>query len=243
MNIYKSAALAFAALFSFSCQKDKETQPVADQPTASLNAITKDSLKLFVPYPATKQDFIKAEKAFKDIIVADTQAIRKVNGEIVLPLSGNKPTMVFKDQHPENDDEISEYSYTGHVDNPNLYIVEGAFWEWHETYLINRATGKTDTLWSAPVFSPDKKLIVNLSPGYGLEGDPNGFELWQVKNDGNTAINRIKIVDQQEWIPLNFFWEDNRTLIFKAVTVDAFMKVNGEPKDKDIYYFRMKVAR
>ncbi|MES2484363.1 MAG: hypothetical protein V4581_00210 [Bacteroidota bacterium] len=245
MNLYKATVLAFIALLSFSCQKDKDIQPEAHVlPTASIAPKTKDTLKLFVPFAATKQDFSNAEKAFKNSIVSDTQAIRKINGEIILPLSPNKPPIVFKDTHPENDDEAVEYNYTGHINNPDLYLAEGSFWEWHETYLINRTTGNTDTLWSTPVFSPDRKMMVNLSPGYGLEGDPNGFQAWQVHtNNGNATINKLKEVDQQEWIPLNVFWEDNRTLIFKAVTVDVFMAANGEPKDKDFYYFRVKVSR
>ncbi|KOS06206.1 hypothetical protein AM493_09315 [Flavobacterium akiainvivens] len=230
--------------FCISCGKEKTTEPTNAPVQEAQPTTTKavDTTGLFVPVTTTRQEFLKTKKEYVEAIDT-THTISKINGEITLPIKGNRPPVVFKDSlQPKYDENIEQYHYKGRIDNPAFYLVQGDFWEWNDYYMINQYTGKKDTLWSDPVFSPDKNLIVNLSPAYGLEGDPNGIQIWKVaNNNGNATLSKIKVIDQQEWIPLEVYWVDNRTLIFRAVTVANFNKVNGEPQEKDVYYFKMRV--
>lgn len=230
-------------IFCISCGKENSTEQNTRVPEKQpVTTTVIDSLKLFVPVTAKKQEFLKAQKEYAEVIDT-TNAIAKTNGQITLPIKGNREPIVFKDSlQPKYDENIQEYNYIGHLDNPAFYLVKGDFWEWNDYYMINQYTGAQDTLWAHPVFSPDKSLIVNLSPAYGMEGDPNGIQLWKVSgNNGNATLSIVKEINQEEWIPLEVYWLDNRTLIFRAITIDNFMKAGGEPKEKDVYYFKMKV--
>ncbi|MFP9099137.1 hypothetical protein ACLI09_08790 [Flavobacterium sp. RHBU_24] len=242
MHAVKFVILLYISTLSFSCKKDVEEikEPAIANATSQL---TEGSTALFTPLPATKQDFLNAKNVFTDDL--DTTAIPKLNGKITLPLKGTRPAVIFKDSISEEDETaVIEYHYLGRNNNPALYQVEGSFWEWNECYLVNQYTGRKDTLWTIPVFSPDKSRIVNLSEGYGMEGNPNGYQLWQISGTkDSTTIRKTKEVNQDEWIPAGIYWENNHTLIFKAVTVTKFMARNGEPKEADFYYFRVKVSK
>jgi hypothetical protein len=236
------ATLLFIGLI-YSCSQKPE---ISANPAEEKSSATAYTVATKIPHPkgdATKADFIKAKKAYKEEITTDTLAFHKKDSIIKLPLMGKTPFAIFRDiNEMDNESGVEDYSYIGQYKNAGLYVVSGNLYEHAEAYLVNRQTGVKTTLWETPSLSPDGRHIANLCMAYGLDGEPNGYQIWRLDpKKATTTVTKIKEIDQQEWTAVDFVWENNNTLIFKAVTIDDFMNANGEPKEKDFYYFRVKL--
>lgn len=197
---------------------------------------------------STIDEFEKANSKFKDQLNHDTTIIKKVKGEINLPLNRKwKPLKTFKDTLIETDDtEIREFQYLGQFENIGIYVVGGSFWEHYECYLINKHNGNTTTIWNTPTLSPNQKYIASLSMAYGLEGVPNGIQIWSIdSNIENEAepisINKFLEMDQLDWIPEELVWETNNSLILKVISVEHFMQSEGQPNAEDYYYLKFRI--
>jgi hypothetical protein len=225
----------------------QKTQSVDYSPSES-KGISIDSLRTFSITKATADDFIKAKKSFVDKTLYDTASFRKVNGEIKLPVDEKwRPFVTFTDSLINTDiSDFRQYYYVGQYEKIGFYIVIGSFWEHSEFYLIDKRTGRQTTLWSSPTISPNEKLIANLSMTYGLEGVPNGIQIWRIDSNEHNQIEPISIskhleLDQQIWAPDDFYWETNNSLILKVTAVDKYMNENGQPNEKDFFYLRIKI--
>lgn len=210
--------------------------------------VTIDSLQTFSITNATANDFNTAKSKSRDKILYDTTTFKKVNGEIKLLIDRKwKPLITFTDTLLKTDEtDIREYQYLGQFDKIGFYIVVGSFWEHYECYLIDKRTGKQTTIWNTPIISPDDKFIANLSMAYGLEGVPNGLQIWRIDRQKNNQVEPISLVkhlelDQQIWAPDDFVWETDNSLILKVATVDKFMNENGQPNENDFYYLRLRI--
>jgi hypothetical protein len=210
--------------------------------------IVNDSLQTFSVTKTTVDDFNKAKNSFKDNTLYDTQAFKKINGEIKLPVDEKwQPFAIFKDTLLNTDDSgIRQYEYVGQFDKIGFYIVNGSFWEHNEYYLIDKRTGRQTTTWSTPIISPNEKYIANLSMAYGLEGVPNGIQIWRIDRHKENEVEPITIVkhlelDQQIWAPDDFAWETDNSIILKVASVENYLNENGHPNQNDFYYLRLTV--
>jgi len=207
-----------------------------------------DSLQAFSITKATADDYNKAKRLFIDKTLYDTTTFRKVNGEIKLPVDEMwKPFVTFKDTLLNTDDsEVREYNYVGQFEKIGFYIVGGSFWEHSEYYLIDKRTGRQTVTWNSPTISPTDKFIANLSMTYGLEGVPNGIQVWYIDRNPNNQIEPISLskhieLDQQIWVPEDFVWETDNSIILKVAAVDKYLNETGHPKPTDFYYLRMRI--
>lgn len=219
-----------------------------DPSSTSEKVTAQDSLKTFSISKATADDFNKAKKAFIDKTLYDTSAFRKVNGEINLPIDEKWRTSVtFTDTLLNTDESDSrEYFYVGQYEAIGFYIVGGIFWEHSEYYLVDKRTGSQTKLWSSPSISPNEKFLANLSLPFGLEGAPNGIQVWRIDRNEHNQVEPISIskyieIDQQIWSPDDFCWETDHSLILKVAAVDKYMNENGQPNENDFYYLRLKI--
>lgn len=200
-----------------------------------------DSLQTISMTKTTLEDFIKAKKSYKDKFIKDTLNIIKINGFTELPL--NKPhypsLVTFRDTLVGiGETEEREYNYLGHFPDLDNYLVSGTFWEYDECYLIDKETGGQTTTWNRPFLSPTSKYFANLSLPYGLEGLPNGIQIWKVESQN--YLSKYLELDQQIWAPEDFVWETDYSLILKVAGVDKYMNENGKPNEKDFYYLRLR---
>lgn len=198
---------------------------------------------------ATKNDYNNCRP--KDYITYDTLLYKKKNGILSLPTSEKwKPFIVFSDSLVNGeDDKEREFRYMGQFKEIGYYIVSGNFYEHSEDYLIDKNTGSKIVIWNDPKMSPGSKFMANLSMSYGLEGEPNGLQIWRIIKDGNNEVDPITIskvleVDQQIWIPDDFVWESKNSLILKVIPVDKFWDKTGNinKNPNDFYYLRVKVS-
>lgn len=109
--------------------------------------------------------------------------------------------------------------------------------------MINRSTGEKTAIWTNPILSPTGKRIASLPMPYGLEGTPNGFQIWQVFGDANTSTNsslkKCIELDQAIWTPIDLVWESDNSFILKVVNIDKYLTNEGEPNTKDAYCLRV----
>ncbi len=213
-----------------------------------IKATTIDSLQTFQITKATAEDFNNAKKSFVDKTLYDTITFRKVNGEIKLPTNEKwRPFVTFKDTLLNTDNsDVRQYYYVGQFDKIGFYIVGGSFWEHSEYYLVDKRTGRRTTTWSSPTLSPKDKFIANLSMTYGLEGVPNGIQVWRIDKHENNQVEPISLskhleLDQQIWAPDDFVWESDNSIILKVAAVDKYMNESGQPNETDFYYLRLKI--
>jgi len=197
---------------------------------------------------ATELDFDAAKELSMKYPKIDTTTIdiEKVDGELKLPLERKwKPYASFTDTLVDSDDtDIREFWYLGEFKEIGYYLVGGSFWEHFECYLINKKNGHSQTIWSVPSISPAEKYLANLSMQYGIEGVPNGIQIWRINRQEYDDSEPILIekyleLDQQIWAPDDFVWETDNTLIIKVAEVEAYLNENGEPKQDDFYYLRL----
>ena len=210
--------------------------------------ISSDSLETFSINKATFDDFAKAKINFKDKTLYDTTTYKKKDGIIKLPIDEKwQPFVIYSDTLVNTDEGgIREYKYLGQFDNIGLYIVEGIFYEHSECYLINKRIGNQITIWNEPIITTDEKFIANLSMPFGLEGVPNGLQIWRIDRHKENEVEPISIskyleLDQQIWVPNDLVWETDNSLLIRVVSVDKFWNKTGQVNDKDYYYLRIKL--
>jgi hypothetical protein len=201
-----------------------------------------DSLQTFSMTKTTLEDFITAKEIYKDKFIQDTLNIRKINGITELPLNRLQypPSVIFKDTLVGiGETEEREYYYLGHFPDLDNYLVSGTFWEYDECYLVDKETGGQTSTWNRPFLSPTSKYFANLSLPYGLEGLPNGIQIWKVENQN--YLSKYLELDQQIWVPEDFVWETDNSLILKVTGVDNYLNENEQTKEKDFYYLRLRL--
>ncbi len=238
--------LFFISLIIFSCNNSTTSNLKKNK---QINK--KVNEKLYHLDTTSITEFNFAKNNFKDDIKYDTLNIKKVNGTINLPIDKKTITFTsFSDTLSNSyETEIEEYNYIGKFDKIGLYIVEGLFWEHFEYYLIDKKSGKKTTLWNKPKISSTHKFIANLSMPYGLEGIPNGIQIWKINYNSNNKKELSKIskkieIDQQNWVPIDLFWKSDNSLILKVISVENFLKSNGEIEkinSNECYYLRLNI--
>lgn len=234
--------LFFCLTISLAAYGQKNTTKTTETKVNESKTL-EESLETFSITNVSSEDFFKAKKIYKDKIIEDTINIIKKNGIIELPLHRPHypPSVFFTDTLVENgEEEYREYHYIGHYPNLNLYLVAGSFWEHYECYLVNKETGKITVVWTDPKISPSSEYLANLSMSYGLEGIPNGVQIWKFDKT-EKELSKILELDQQIWAPDDFVWETENTLILKVVSVGKFWKSNGNVNNNDYYYLRLKL--
>lgn len=231
--------LFFCLTISLSACGQKNTLENIDKQST----VSEDSLLTFSITKATIEDFTEAKNIYNNQFVHDTLNVSKVNGVIEIPLHRPHypPSVVFKDTLVDiGETEEKVYQYLGHFPDLDYYLVSGTFWEHYECYLINKETGRKTTTWNRPFLSPKSTYFANLSMPYGLEGIPNGLQVWKF-DKSQQEVNKIFELDQQFWAPEDFVWENEVTIILKVVSVDKFWESNGEVNNNDYHYLRLKL--
>lgn len=204
-----------------------------------------DNLENFSFTSSTSDDFIQAKKNYLNKIKFDSLKLNKINGEIKLPIDEKwKPFISFKDTLLNTDEtDVREYKYFGEFENIGLYIIEANYWEHFEYYLINQKTGKQTVIWNYPYISPNNLYIANLSMPYGLEGVPNGIQIWKIDKNSYNNVDLIKYfeIDQQIWAAEDFVWESDNSIILKVVYLNENNQKTESQNLNSYSYLKLKI--
>ena len=190
---------------------------------------------------ARREQFKKAKNHYKDQLLEDTLVFMKKNGVITLPLRLTEiPSVIFTDSLVDGDEAHREFDYLGQYPNLDMYLVSGSFWEHYECYLIDKKTGVITVVWTQPQVSPSSEYLANLSMPYGLEGVPNGLQIWKYNQNEKKLTNWLEI-DQQVWAPVDFVWENQKSILLKVYSVEKLRESYRELHEKEYYYLRFLI--
>jgi hypothetical protein len=226
-------------VLSLGCVQRKATMSTGQ--AASLEQVQDSSFHTFTLSRCTVDRYDQAKQHYQDKMLYDTAVYGKKDGVVKLPITDAwRSEIVYKDSlHGE--ESSREYQYLGQYDTFGLYVVDGSFYEFYECYLIDRYTGNETILWSIPALSTNNTFFANLSIGYGLEGMPNGLQVWQVTHTPENSYEPIKVekhieMDQRNWIPTDFVWESDSSLILQVTPIEKYWEDN-----KPFFYLELKL--
>jgi len=215
----------------YSCSENAEVSSTTTEKEEPIVIESETFEELEDVNPSLEEQYAKAfdDSRFSQI------PITKTDSSFTLTLYNGSKT--FQDHNQDEPDGV-EFEFHGLNEKNGLYIVEGHYWEWYEYYLIDKTTGHTDTIWTKPIFSPDNKLLISKSVDWGLEGTPNGYQIWKMLAE-HKWIKLIEI-DQQKWVPLGFSWISNDTFIMKKAKLSDYAE-NWDNINDYVIYEKIKV--
>lgn len=234
-----TASLSLTACSNQTADKSRIEKTSVD--SSSTTSFTADTSKQFSITNATADDFTKAENKYKDKILYDTTTIRKKGNTI--KLSTDNGGLTLTDTLVETDETaIREYQYYGQFPSISCYIIYEQYYEGSQYILVNKHSGKQTVIWNKPKLSPSDKFVANLSLMLGMEGIPNGMQIWSIDKNDHT-VNKFIEIDQQNWAPYNFYWETDSSLIINVneASVEKFYDSNGDLNTKDSYFLRLTI--
>ncbi|MDB5203766.1 MAG: hypothetical protein JWQ27_3175 [Ferruginibacter sp.] len=119
-------------------------------------------------------------------LVANPQ-ITKQKGKLTIPMPG-RAAQILKDDH--SDEYFHEFEYLGDLRSTMLSLVKRTDYH-HETfYLINRASGRIDTLIGLPVFAGNLRDFACINnPG---TDEKQQIQTGTIKNGSVAQVNFIK---------------------------------------------------
>ena len=210
-------------MYNCSAQSDDKKESKASTQDVTFN---KDSLTLKnKPYhieASTEDGFKKAKDGYKNILSKESSSSVIIkNNAIDLVLANNKKITFTNIKEGSDETETKEYKYVGQSSQPDYFVINAKYWEGSEFFLVNKQNGRIDTLWNSPLFSPELKYIACQSEMYGMDGVPNGIQIFSVRN---SSLEKIVAIDQQEWVPLEVVWENEKSLIIKANNPEDYLK-------------------
>ncbi|QNR23658.1 hypothetical protein [Croceimicrobium hydrocarbonivorans] len=216
---------------------------------AEENALRQDE-KTYTLIETSEDEFERAISRYEDKTLFDTTAFMKVAGEVKLPIEGKQnASLSFKDKISDTlETENIVYQYIGQFPDIGFYLVRASFWEHDECYLINKETGHLTSLWTKPSLSPQAKYLADLSLAYGLEGLPNGIQLWSLARSSanpqdTVSIRKFLEIDQKSWVPESFVWQSDSTLILKVLSVNDYLVGAGKYQPEDYYFLKLQIGQ
>ena len=185
--------------------------------------------------PIDAVTFNKAFTSRKKAISRQADYIKK-NGILTLPLGTGKK-VIFKDNKgvPYDEDRKS-YRYLGQVNVLGAYLVEQNLFESTEYILIDKKTGRVNTLAGEPDISPDGKTLFNtLYNPYEEHADisPPSQDIYlSVITQGK--ISKPYRISYNKMMITGYAWETNSTVVI-------CYKLREEDKDNEVKYARLRL--
>lgn len=214
-------ALLFIISATLNAQKDKSSDPWA--------------IELF---PINEATFKIAYKARKKTIFSDPTTYRKKNGTLRLPIA-NGELVVFEDNNgTPYDEDRKSFRYLGQVKVLGCYLVEQHLFESTDYILINKKSGKTNTLAGMPAVSPDGKILFNTAfnryEEYADVNPPSQDVYLSLVSPGGLSEPYRKSYNNM-YIK-NYAWETNTSLVI-------CYKTSKEESDTDFRYARLLLKK
>lgn len=161
----------------------------------------------------TEEEFQRHRPSSQDQMEYDTTTFRVVNGQLILPADNAGTVLLQNNTGVPHDEDRLVYQYQGYLKPLNKYLVEVNGYEHSYCLLIDKATGKKDTISNLPVVSPDGRLIVSkrYNPYEEHEHIPPPTEDISIYRVDNNAVKRI-FLQINRWFARDLYWKDNHTI-------------------------------
>jgi hypothetical protein len=141
-------------------------------------------------------------------VIDDTTHVKRDSSKIIFHLSNGVDSVLVNDTTDDWSKYI-DYTYIESCKNMEYWLIGVTYYEGSEFLLVDRDDGNKVWIWGRPVFSPDNKYFVTYS--YDLEAgyDPNGFQLYEIK-DKKAILKWAKILE--DWGPSDIRWKNDSTV-------------------------------
>lgn len=165
----------------------------------------------------TEEEFQRHQPSTQDQIEYDTTKFRTVNGQLTLPTEKEGVVLLQNNNGVPHDEDRLVYQYRGYLKLLNKYLVEVNGYEHGYCLLIDKSTGKKDTISNLPVVSPDGRLILSkrYNPYEEHEHIPPPTEDISIYTVDNNAVKRI-FLQANRWFAHDLYWKDNHTVYVKT---------------------------
>ena len=174
----------------------------------------------------SEQDYLGVKNKYHNSITIDS-SILKVESTIKIPIKigGCKS---FSDKIKGDEDvERIVFKYIGRQNTIGISILDVGYWEDGKTIIVDNQNGETFDFWSEPKISPDNKRLATFLE-YGLEGNPVGIQIWQVKPNEYYKLDKLIEINQTQWNPKEICWDGNNNLFVQATSFPIFEKAKGD---------------
>jgi hypothetical protein len=156
----------------------------------------------------------------------------KIDSLVLIPT--DKSEIKFTGR-PNSKIDYSEYNYLGSLITTGFHLVSHQSNEYPETFLINYSGNIIDTLWgNQPTINISGEVIITKSMGFGQEGMPNGFQVWQLSH--TEGWKKIVEINQQLWIPIEIRVSNTMPAFFIVKRISADESQSKNPKYEYMKY-------
>lgn len=162
--------------------------------------------------------YVQARRVTKPVKVPTTFPVKARNGQLVIPTAAGPQT--FRDvvidekaiANGHGEDETTQYTYHGFLSGFRRHVVEVAFYETGEWWLIS-PEGRRLTLYGQPEYAPDQQSVAASCAGLEYSGgQPNSVQILRLQNG---VLRPLWEVRPTAWEPEELFWVDKNTLYLK----------------------------
>ncbi|QJB42293.1 hypothetical protein HF324_32410 [Chitinophaga oryzae] len=184
----------------------------------------------------TEAEFGRHQPPALNQVEYDTARFRVASGELALPTDQAGAVVLKNNAGVPHDEDRLSYHYLGYLKPLHKYLVEVNRYEQDYVLLIDKVTGKKDTVSNFPVLSPDGRLIVSkrYNPYEEYEHIPPPTEDISIYTVDNPVIKRI-FLQPSRWMARELYWKDNHTIYIKT-----WQKEGDDAATSD--YLRMTVT-
>jgi hypothetical protein len=179
---------------------DKLSDPIVNTPEEAVNG-------------QAESELIKACANGKILVKKSLHEIKLQNGK-----------SIFLKNDLSESENYKAHTFTGCINEMNMYIFNVAGWEWGSTLLINKINGNKYELLSDYVISPDKTKLITYAMADGYEYDQSYVFIYAYKNG---QLIQEYTVSPKTWGPMAVKWVDNNTI---AVSTGKYNAVADELK-------------
>jgi len=226
---------------SCTSNNNKERQQQSDLSDSLMVDIK--STNLFDVEDATITDFSNAEKKYNSNFISDTLNYKKQSNKLILPISNNKTVIYIDTLSPESEStDYRIYNYLGHYPEIGYYLIEAGFYEYASFYLIDMNTGKETEILGFPKFSSQQNYLININEMGGMGDEPIGYQIWKFNKKEKSFIKIVEF-NQFEWYPIDFVWENDKSVIIKVISFKSKDYIDGinYKNSNDCVYKRLKL--
>lgn len=224
----KKVLLLGIIFLNFYCESNSEgskNQNLTQQTTTSLS----DSLEYRL-IEIGKDKFDQLKSSYTNLVSKESSPVSKSNTNfLTINLESGKNLKFNLDKKNEE----LHHEYGGYIPGTKYVFVIANYYEGSNCFMINSQTGKTDTLWTLPYISNDKSTMVCKSLEYGLEGVPNGIQIFKQESGGYRKKLQI---NQEKWVPINVCLSSDNKIYIKTQGIEDFLR------KKDAFkYFEVQI--
>ena len=202
--------------------------------------------KTIMPLAAT--DTLR--RLVKMIVQDDGSSKQKLKAYLLRLRLANNTTKTLTSKPSESGFEVEtdELTYVGKISAMQKYVLHAQQYEFGAYLLVDRKTGKTDTLGGFPIGSPSLQRLAALSLGYPYEDQSNDVEVYNAPA-GN--VKKAFLISSKKWLPYDLAWVNDDEFIVKTLTIaeaEKAEKLNraltpAEEKKQKFTYLRVTITK